>query len=163
MTNFEMGECSPVEFRSGIKDRVKEYELDVGSRYTWMLALSGGPYKLPTRIENRFLYDETSGIYLIENTLLGQDGQDVNGSGPTLYRDGFYMRRAPDNQSGVVDLFFEFEEGQEGEEGRILTGYFRDDYDNPSPRPVEETFAEAELPLAEEMPEQAETRELVAA
>lgn len=139
---FEFGECSPEEYKYGMPERVKEEDLEVCSYYTWMLALTNGPYKVPALIEEVVLQDDTSGLYRVENLIVDGNGNPLGEARNHLFHDGFYMREDPHDLKRLGEFAFSFREGHEN----IYTGYFRDDYDcdPPPPYPGEEVGVEQE-------------------
>ncbi len=141
---FEIGECKPEEYIQCELDRVREGDLEAGSRYTWMLALTSGPYKMPVRIEEEpILQDKTSGIYVVRNTLLDRRGRPLGETRNHIFHDGYYMREERHDLARLgeflVDTSAAYPEG-------VYTGYFRDDYATNPSHPAEEAGAEAEIP-----------------
>lgn len=115
MTNFEIGPCSPEEYRDGRDSRLHEHELSAESLYTWMIISRIGAAKYPSRVEE--IEEETeSGLHVVRFTILDMDLNPVTNSAGKFV-DGLYKG---ENNTATLSMF----SGRQT--ATIQEGYFKD-------------------------------------
>lgn len=112
MSHFEIGPCTPEEYKDSRDNRLQEHELSPESLYTWMALSRIGAAKFPSRIGS-IEKDSESGLCIVRFSILNLDLRPV-AKNTGRFADGLYNGENNPSERVLVQMRFQTAAVEEG-------------------------------------------------